>query len=62
MRENASGCYNAVGIYAWKLEAGQLTLEAIEDECDGRVLGGGGLRIMNFASQPWMLDHAGMGE
>ena len=53
---NDPHCYDAVGIYTWKLEASQLTLEAIEDKCDGRVLGGGGLRVMNFTSQPWMLD------
>jgi hypothetical protein len=53
---NDPHCYDAVGIYTWKLEGSQLTLEAIEDKCDGRVLGGGGLRVMNFTSQPWMLD------
>ena len=59
---NDPHCYDAVGIYTWKLEAGQLTLEAIEDECDGRVLGGGGLRVTNFSSDPWMLDSSRMDE
>jgi hypothetical protein len=59
---NDPHCYHAVGIYTWELEAGQLTLRAIEDECDGRVLGGGGLRVTNFSSQPWVLDNARMGE
>jgi hypothetical protein len=54
---NDPHCIDAVGIYKWKLEAGQLALEVIEDECDGRVLGGGGLRATNFTSFPWMLDN-----
>lgn len=53
---NDPHCYDAVGIYRWQLEAGQLVLEVVEDECDGRVLGGGGLRATNFASLPWLLD------
>lgn len=59
---NDPHCYDAVGIYTWVLEAGQLTLKAIEDECDGRVLGGGGLRATNFSTHPWMLDNSRMGE
>jgi len=53
---NDPSCYYVVGSYTWELEAGQLTLQAIDDECDGRVLGGGGLRVMNFTSHPWKLD------
>ena len=53
---NDPTCYYAVGSYRWALESSQLTLEAIADECDGRVLGGGGLRIMNFTEHPWILD------
>ena len=59
---NDPHCYDTVGIYTWKLEASQLTLKAIKDECDGRVLGGGGLRVMNFTSHPWMLDNSPMDE
>jgi len=55
---NDPHCFDAVGIYTWQLEAGQLVLEAIEDRCDGRVLGGGGLRITNFTSLPWTLDNS----
>ena len=55
---NDPHCYDAVGTYTWKLEASQLTLRAIEDACDGRVLGGGGLRVTNFTSHPWMLDNS----
>ncbi len=57
---NDPHCYDAVGVYRWQLEAGQLELEVIEDECDGRVLGGGGLRAMNLAGLPWLLDGSGM--
>jgi len=56
---NDPNCYREVGIYKWVFEAGQLTLEAIDDECDGRVLGGGGLRITNFTSHPWVLENSG---
>lgn len=55
---NDPHCIKAVGTYQWKLEADRLTLQVIEDECDGRVLGGGGLRVTNFSSQPWMLDNS----
>jgi hypothetical protein len=54
---NDPHCINAVGIYQWKLEEDRLILQVIEDECDGRVLGGGGLRVTNFSSQPWTLDN-----
>lgn len=55
---NDPHCINAVGTYKWKLKAGQLLLEAVEDECDGRVVGGGGLRLDNFTDLPWRLDGA----
>ena len=44
---NDPQCYEDVGIYAWRLESGQLTLEVVEDEC------GAGLRARNLASLPW---------
>ncbi len=30
---NDPHCMDAIGIYAWKLERGQLVLELIDDEC-----------------------------
>jgi hypothetical protein len=55
---NDPHCYDAVGSYTWKLSGDQLMLEVIADECDGRVLGGGGLRVTNLSSQPWVLDNS----
>ena len=45
---NDPHCIDAVGIYTWKLEAGQLVLEVVEDECAF------GLRTKNFTHLPWM--------
>lgn len=59
---NDPHCINAFGTYRWELEASQLLLEVIEDECDGRVLGGGGLRADNFTDLPWRLDSDGTDE
>jgi hypothetical protein len=44
---NDPHCYDVVGTYAWKLEKGQLVLQAIEDGC------GGDLRVKHFTSMPW---------
>ena len=45
---NDPHCIDAVGIYTWKLEAGQLVLEVVEDECAF------GLRTKNLTHLPWM--------
>jgi hypothetical protein len=44
---NDPHCYDVVGGYSWKLEQGQLVLQAIEDDC------GGDLRVKHFTSMPW---------
>jgi hypothetical protein len=44
---NDPHCYEDVGIYAWRLESGKLTLEVVEDGC------GAGLRARNLVSLPW---------
>lgn len=44
---NDPHCYEDVGIYAWRLEAGKLTLEVVTDDCAS------GLRARNFVSLPW---------
>lgn len=54
---NDPQCVNAVGTYRWTFEAHELILEAVADKCDGRVLGGGGLRVDNFTELPWTLTN-----
>jgi hypothetical protein len=44
---NDPHCYKDVGVYAWRLKAGALTLEVVEDGC------GAGLRARNLVSLPW---------
>jgi hypothetical protein len=44
---NDPTCHQEVGLYAWTLEAGALTLKVIEDKCAI------GLRAMNLTRQPW---------
>lgn len=41
-------CPDAIGLYTWRLEAGDLILEVIDDTCAIR------LRAMNLTSLPWM--------
>ncbi len=45
---NDPHCPQDVGLYNWRVEAGQLILELIEDEC------GWELRAKNLAAQPWL--------
>jgi hypothetical protein len=53
---NDPHCIEAVGIYTWSQESGQLALEAIKDECGDKApfLSGSGRRASSFASRPWM--------
>lgn len=44
---NDPHCMETVGIYRWNLEAGQLVLEVIEDECAD------GWRGITFTNYPW---------
>ena len=44
---NDPHCYEDIGIYTWKLEAGKLTLEVVRDDCAFD------LRAKNFAKLPW---------
>jgi hypothetical protein len=44
---NDPHCIDTVGIYTWKLEAQQLTLEVVEDECAD------GWRAITFTNYPW---------
>jgi hypothetical protein len=44
---NDPHCMETVGTYRWKLEAGQLVLEVIEDECAE------GWRGITFTNYPW---------
>lgn len=44
---NDPHCYQVVGIYSWKLEGGELTLQLVEDAC------GVDLRARFFTSLPW---------
>ena len=41
-------CIEDIGVYAWRLEKGRLTFEAIDDPCAIR------LRAMNLTQQPWL--------
>jgi hypothetical protein len=45
---NDPNCPEVVGVYAWKLARGTLTLKVIEDECAIH------LRAMNLTSLPWL--------
>jgi hypothetical protein len=45
---NDPHCPQDVGLYTWRLEASQLILKLVEDEC------GFGLRAMSFTAQPWL--------
>ena len=45
---NDPHCPQDTGIYNWRVEAGQLILEAVKDDC------GGELRAKNLAAQPWL--------
>jgi hypothetical protein len=45
---NDPHCHQDVGRYGWKLEAGQLVLEFIDDGC------GFGLRATSLTAQPWL--------
>ncbi len=44
---NDPHCYNVVGVYKWKLQGGQLSLELVEDACQLDRRG------RSFGSQPW---------
>jgi hypothetical protein len=44
---NDPNCIDTVGLYTWRLEEGQLFLEAIDDPCAIK------LRGLNLAQQPW---------
>lgn len=59
---NDPQCVNDVGTYRWTIEARKLSLEAVSDKCDGRVLGGGGLRVDNFTELPWTLTDPSTGD
>ncbi len=48
-------CLDAVGRYEWRLAGSELVLELIGDDCDGRLLGGGGLRSLALSGQTWQL-------
>jgi hypothetical protein len=45
---NDPHCPQDVGLYNWRLEAGQLMLELIEDEC------GWEMRAKSLTAQPWL--------
>ena len=47
---NDPNCHETVGTYTWKLENGQLILEAVEDECAD------GWRAITFTNYPWVLE------
>jgi hypothetical protein len=44
---NDPNCIDTVGLYTWRLEEGQLFLEAIDDPCAIK------LRGLNLTQQPW---------
>lgn len=44
---NDPTCIDALGLYRWRLEEGQLVFEAIDDPCAIQ------LRAMNLTQQPW---------
>lgn len=45
---NDPNCIDGLGLYRWRLEKGQLTLEVLDDPCAIK------LRAMNLTQQPWM--------
>jgi hypothetical protein len=45
---NDPHCHQDFGAYRWKLEAGQLILEVVDDGC------GFGLRATGLTAQPWL--------
>jgi len=45
---NDPSCMKDVGMYSWKLEQGELSLELIEDACAINM------RAANFTRQPWL--------
>jgi hypothetical protein len=45
---NDPNCVDGIGLYRWRMEKGQLILEAIDDPCAIK------LRAMNLTQQPWM--------
>jgi hypothetical protein len=53
---NDPHCMDAIGIYAWKLEGGQLVLALLEDECAD------GWRGITFTDYPWALEDSGASE
>ena len=52
---NDPNCMEAVGTYVWRIEAGQLLLEVIEDKCGARSAfqSGRGMRARALTSFPW---------
>ena len=44
---NDPNCIDTIGLYTWRLEEGQLYLEAIDDPCAIK------LRGLNLTQQPW---------
>ena len=48
---NDPSCIKGIGVYTWKLEAGKLIFEVIDDECAIR------LRALNLTEVPWILCH-----
>jgi hypothetical protein len=45
---NDPTCIDGLGLYRWRMEKGQMILEAIDDPCAIK------LRAMNLTQQPWM--------
>jgi hypothetical protein len=45
---NVPTCIDEIGVYKWRLEKEQLTIEVIDDPCAIK------LRAMNLTRQPWM--------
>jgi hypothetical protein len=57
---NDANCIKAVGVYAWRLEAGQLFLEPVSDECGSRAAfqSRKGQRARVLAGAPWLSCHS----
>jgi hypothetical protein len=53
---NDPHCIEDVGIYAWKLEEGQLQLQVVEDECAD------GWRGITFTNYSWVPEDSEAGE
>ncbi len=45
---NDPTCIDSIGLYRWRLEAGRLSLETIDDPCAIK------LRALNLSQQPWL--------